>query len=604
MLSRPPRWLPVLSLLALLMSGNPLPAAPRLNVVVILADDLGWADLGCQGSKFFRTPALDRLATSGIRFTDGYASCPVCSPTRAALLTGKVPSRVGITDWLPGRPDSPQHPLLRPPLKQQLALEETTLAELFKSAGYATAHIGKWHLGGDGFGPTQQGFDLNIAGDATGTPRSYFAPFRNKGGVMPGLEKAEPNEYLTDRLTTEAVRFIEAQREKPFFLYLAHNAVHTPLRAKPDLLKKYPGKLTLGQQSNPIYAAMLESLDEGVGKVVSTLERLGLRERTLVIFTSDNGGLATREGPDTPATINSPLREGKGWLYEGGIRVPFLISWPGVVKPGTVSSVPVITHDLFPTLVEACGLTSHGPLDGVSLVPLLRGKAAPAREALYWHYPHYANQGSRPSGAIRTGRYKMIEFYGEQRRELFDLQASVGEGRNLAQEKPLVVKELAERLARWRKEVGAVMPTPNPDYLPHPPNARGAIVLPAQTAFVRGSQLRYEPLPHKNTLGFWIDVNDSAYWELTVRRPGKYRVEVLQGCGTGQGGSEVEVKVGKESLRFIVEDTGHFQNFKPRDIGTVQIASAGRHTLTIQPLKKARAAVMDVRQVTLTPVEK
>ncbi len=409
-------------------------AAPsgKLNIVIILADDLGWADLGCYGSTFHRTPNIDRLTASGMRFTNGYAACPVCSPTRAALMTGKVPARLGLTDWLPGRPDQPDQQLLRPPLPQQLALTETTLAAALKKAGYATGHVGKWHLGGNGFGPREHGFDVNIAGDQAGSPLSYFAPFRNKDRFMPGLEKAPEGEYLTDRLTAEAERFIESSKDRPFFLYLAHYAVHIPMRARPDLVKKYPAKRIPGRQSNPIYAAMLESVDDSVGRVVKTLERLKLSERTLIVFTSDNGGLCVLEGPNTPPTINTPLREGKGYLYEGGLRVPLIVGWPGVVKPGTTSSVPVITHDLYPTLLEACGVSTKEMIDGVSLVPLLRGGAGPKREALYWHYPHYSNQGAQPGGAIRMGDLKLIEFYEDGRRELFDLKADLSENRNLA----------------------------------------------------------------------------------------------------------------------------------------------------------------------------
>lgn len=571
----------------------------RPNVVVIVADDLGAVDLGCYGSKFHRTPALDQLARDGMRFTDAYASCCVCSPTRAALMTGKCPARLGLTDWLPGRADRPDQPLARPPLPLQLALEETTLAEALKGAGYETGHVGKWHLGGAGFEPQKQGFAVNVAGDHTGTPLSYFAPFTGKGRDMPGLEKAPAGEYLTDRLAGESERFLETNKDRPFLLYLPHYAPHIPLRAKEDLIKKYPQKLIPGRQSNAIYAAMLESLDDSVGRVVKKLDELKLSENTIVVFTSDNGGLATQEGANTPPTINAPFREGKGYLYEGGIRVPLLVKYPGVVKGGAVSRVPVITHDLYPTLLEACGVEAKGTLDGVSLVSLVRGGEEPKREALYWHYPHYSNQGGKPGGAIRMGRHKLIEFYEDGRRELFDLQASVGEGRNLAAEQPEVVKQLAAKLDEWRKSVGAKMPTANASYRPNPQDAAGNVTMHARTARVHGTQLRYEPLPHKTTLGYWTEVKDTASWEFTVTKPGTFVVEVLQGCGTGQGGSEVEVVVGKETVRFTVEDTGGFQSFKARDVGRVSIGTAGRHELTLKPIKKAKAAVMDVRQVVL-----
>lgn len=587
-----------LALLACLVLPGPALAA-KLNVVVILADDLGWADLGCYGSKYHRTPNLDRLAASGLRFTSGYASCPVCSPTRAALMTGKYPARLGITDWLPGRPDRPDQPLARPKLTTALPLEETTLAELFQKAGYATAHVGKWHLGGEGFGPLKQGFDVNVAGDHSGSPRSYFAPFRNKLGVMPGLEKAPAGEYLTDRLTAEAERFLDASKGRPFFLYLSHYTPHIPMAAKKDLIAKYAGKLTFGRQSNPVYAAMLQSLDESVGRVLKKLDELKVAENTIVVFTSDNGGLATLEGPNTPPTINAPLREGKGFLYEGGLRVPWIVRWPGVVKPDT-SAVPMVTHDLLPTLAEACRLET-GKVDGVSLVSLLKGGDAPGREALYWHYPHYSNQGGKPGGVIREGGWKLIEFYEDGRRELFDVSKDVGENRNLSAREPERVKALAAKLEAWRKEVGARMPTPNAGHVPNPQDAKGVVTMHARTARVHGTMLRYEPLPHKDTLGYWVEKDDYATWQFTLKTPGTFRVEVLQGCGTGQGGSMVDVAVGDEKLTFTVKDTGGFQAFEARDIGKVKVEKAGRHTLTIRPRTKAKAAVMDVRRVRLIP---
>ncbi|HWG44668.1 MAG TPA: sulfatase-like hydrolase/transferase [Gemmataceae bacterium] len=575
----------------------------RLNVVVILADDLGWADLSCYGSKYHKTPNLDRLAARGMRFTDAYAAASICSPTRAALLTGKYPARLNLTDWLPGRADRPDQKLLRPVINQQLPSSEITLAAALKAAGYATGHIGKWHLGGKGAGPQQRGFDVNIAGDAAGSPRSYFAPFKSKDGrFIPGLERAPEGEYLTDRLTVEAEKFIESNRAKPFFLYLAHYTVHIPLRAKADMVAKYkPGRP--GQQGNPTYAAMIESLDDGVGRILKKLDELKLSERTLVVFTSDNGGLSVLEGPNTPATINAPLREGKGYLYEGGLRVPLIVRCPGVTRPGSTSAAPVCSFDLFPTILDACGVKSDSKTDGVSLVSLMKGDAL-KREALFWHYPHYSNQGGHPGGAIRAGDYKLIEFYENGRRELYDVKKDLGESRNLSADKPEMVKELGEKLAAWRKAVGAKTMKPNSDYVPNPQAAGGTITLPARTAEVHGTQLRYEPLPHKNTLGFWVRTEDWASWEFTITRPGSFTVEVLQGCGKGQGGSVVEVSIGERSLTFTVEDTGHFQNFKSRTIGTVTLDKAGRYTLTVRPKKKAAAAVMDLRAVTLKPATK
>jgi arylsulfatase A len=586
------------ALAAVLLLTAAAAAQPKPNVVFILADDLGWADLGCYGSKYHKTPNLDRLAAEGARFTQAYAACPVCSPTRAAIMTGQYPARLGITDWLPGRPDRPDQKLGRPKLVTDLPGDLPNLATLFKQAGYTTGVIGKWHLGGSDATPQKRGFDVNIAGDHAGSPASYFAPFAGKGRTMPGLDKAPAGEYLTDRLAAEAEAFLDAHKSKPFFLYLPHYAPHTPLRAKDALVAKYkPGQP--GQQGNPTYAAMLESLDDAVGRVLKKLDDLKLSDNTVVVFTSDNGGLCTIEGPNTPPTINAPLREGKGYLYEGGLRVPLLVKWPGVTKAGSTAAVPVWSVDFLPTFAEGGGLTDV-KADGVSLLPVLKGGTL-TREALYWHYPHYSNQGGKPGGAIRAGNYKLVEFYENGRRELFDVAKDPGENKNLSAEKPDVVKDLAARLADWRAAVKAKMPEPNPAYVPNPQGTDGTIVMHSRTAEVHGTMLRYEPLPHKTTLGYWVNVDDYATYEFTVSKPGRFTVEVLQGCGKGQGGSEVEVRVGDQKMKFVVEDTGHFQTFKPRDVGVVTLDKPGRYTLEIRPLKKAAAAVMDVRQVTLKP---
>jgi arylsulfatase A-like enzyme len=593
------RCLAVLS--AILFTSTIHAAEPnRPNVILILADDLGWADLGCYGSKFHRTPHIDKLAAAGIRFTDAYAACCVCSPTRASIMTGKYPARLHLTDWLPGRPDRPDQRLLRPAFRQELPPEEMTLAKALKAGGYATGHIGKWHLGGEGFGPNQQGFDVNIAGDHTGTALSYFAPFKRMDRFMLGLEKAPDGEYLTDRLGAEAERFVEANKDRPFFLYLAHYAPHIPMRAKPDIIAKYPKEMVLGKQSNAIYAAMLESIDDSVGRLVRKLDELKLTERTIVIFNSDNGGLATLEGPNTPPTINTPLREGKGYLYEGGIREPLIVTWPGTIKPGTTKT-PVISNDLFPTILDLCGVKHDATPDAVSLAQLLHGAGTPKRDALYWHYPHYSNQGVQPASAIRMGDLKLIEFLETGRRELYDLSKDISESRNLSADRPEMAKEFGDRLDAWKKEVGAQEMKPNPNFVPNPQAADGTITLHARTALIHGIQLRYEPLPHKNTLGFWTRADDWASWEFTVKTPGTFAVEILQGCGTVQGGSEVAFTFGEQKLTMTVEDTGGFQNFKARVIGTVKIDKPGRYTLEMRATKKAKAAVMDVRQVVLKP---
>jgi arylsulfatase A-like enzyme len=595
----------LLSVCTLCFSGTSSSAAEKPNVILILIDDLGYRDLGCYGSTFYKTPNIDKLAKDGIRFTDYYAACPVCSPTRASIMTGRYPQRMNITTFLPGRPDRPDQRLKQPAVRLELPLDEITIAEALKKEGYATAHIGKWHLGGKQFAPDKRGFDLNIAGDETGSPRSYFAPFENKSGKMPGLEKAEPGEYLTDRLTTEAEKFIEANKDKPFFIYLPHYAVHIPLKAKEEILAKYKGMAKHGSQSNPVYAAMIESMDESVGRIVKKLDDLKLSDNTLVIFTSDNGGLSVAEGGPFAATFNGPLREGKGFLYEGGIRVPLIVKWPAKVKPGTVTDQVACSIDFFPTIMEATGVTakpmsSVPVLDGVSLVPVFKGEKLTPRE-IYWHYPHYANQGGKPGGAVRFKEYKLIEFYEDGRRELYDVQKDPGENRNLAAEAPAVTNALAEALDEWRKKVGAKMPVPNPEYKPNPQAKDGSITMHASTALVKGVQLRFEPLPNKNTLGFWTNKDDYATFDFTVEKPGTFTVEVLQGCGAKSGGAEVEIAVGDEKLVFTVKDTGGFQNFEAREVGTLKLEKAGKYTVTVKAKTKPGVAVMDLRQIVLKP---
>lgn len=583
---------------ALLIVGHSAAAAP--NVVFILADDLGWADLGCYGSKYHKTPNLDRFAASSTRFTYAYAGVHVCSPTRAAIMTGKYPARLGITDWLPGQADRPDRKLLRAAPVMELPASEKTLATMFKSAGYATGHIGKWHLGSTGALPTDRGFDSNIGGDETGAPSRYFAPYAGKKGhSLPGLDNAPEGEYLTDRLTSEAEKFIETNKAKPFFLYLAHYTVHMPLQAKPEVIAKYK-EGPLGSQGNPAYAAMVESLDDSVGRVLKKLDDLKLAENTIVVFTSDNGGLSSLESNVRPPTSNAPLREGKGFLYEGGLRVPLIVRVPGLTKAGSTIATPVCAIDFFPTLLDACGVKHDVKVDGVSFIPLLKGDSL-KRDTLYWHYPHY--HLGRPGAAVRSGDWKLIEFYQDGRKELYDLAKDPNESRNQAEAQPALVKELSDKLDAWRKDVGAKMMKPNPDYKPNPPAADGSILLHARTAEIHGTTLRYEPAPHKVTLGFWTKVEDWASWEFTVTKGGSFTIEVLQGCGKGNGGSEVEVVIGDQIVKFTVEDTGGFQNFKPREIGTVKFDKPGQYTVELRPKKKAGAAVMDVRSITLRPVK-
>jgi arylsulfatase A-like enzyme len=415
------------------------PAKP--NIVFILADDLGVNDLGCYGRKDQQTPHLDRLASQGVRFTSAYAACPVCSPTRAAIMTGKTPARLHLTTFLPGRADAPSQKLLHPKINQQLPLDEKTLAELLKDAGYATGCVGKWHLGGAGFSPKEQGFDFVHAGRAN-TP-----PSETEGGK---------GEY---DLTAGALKFLEQSKDRPFFLYLCHNNPHVPLAAKPELVTRYKDAF------NPIYAGMIHTLDDCVGRVLAKLDELKVADRTIIVFTSDNGGLHVLESPNTPATHNTPFRAGKGFLYEGGIRVPVLVRWPGQAKAGSTAATPIISTDWTPTLLEACGVKPPGPFDGVSLVKLLKGGELPARPLL-WHLPHYTNQGSRPSGAIREGDWKLIEHYEDSRTELFNLAQDISEAQDLVAKEPKRAADLKAKLAAWRKDVGAQDNTPNPNFDP------------------------------------------------------------------------------------------------------------------------------------------
>jgi arylsulfatase A-like enzyme len=434
----------------------------RPNFVFILADDLGWADLGCYGSTYYQTPNIDRLASQGMRFTNAYAACPVCSPTRASILTGKYPARLQLTDFIPGRRQWPTSKLLKADFRQELPLEEITIAEMLKPHGYHSASIGKWHLGDAPFTPEAQGFDLNIGGTYRGAPESYFGPFK-----LPGLKDSLPGEYLTDRLTDEALRFIELNRDHPFFVYLPHFTVHLPLQAKADVEARYRAVTNKASpQHNPTYAAMVEAFDDSVGRVMKKLDELGLADNTILFLNSDNGGLLYETTSTDNVTSNKPLRAGKGHLYEGGIREPLIVRWPGVVKPGAVCDEPVCSIDYFPTIREMSRIDAKGapPIDGVSLAPLLRNGTGVHHEALYWHYPHYSNQGGPPEGAIRVGNYKLIEFFEDGRLELYNLTNDIGERHNLAQAEPAKAAELHTRLVAWRESVGAVMPRPNPAY--------------------------------------------------------------------------------------------------------------------------------------------
>jgi len=456
------------------------------NFVFILADDLGWIDTGCYGSKFYETPNIDRLAAEGMRFTDAYAACAVCSPTRAAVMTGRYPARLGVTDWIRARfqggkiPENKKNPteyvggknnkLLCPPNALWMELEEITIAEALKSAGYTSCHIGKWHLGADDWYPEKQGFDFNIGGCDFGQPPSYLDPYSREGqGPIPTLNSRQEGEYLTDREADEAVKFIRRYKDKPFFLYIAHYAVHTPIQGKADLVSKYKAKKPTNQK-NPTYAAMVESVDDAVGKICSVLDELKLAERTIIFFTSDNGGLMG-------ITSNAPLRAGKGYPYEGGIREPLIVRWPKVIKPGTVSNEPVISVDYFPTICQAAGvlLPRDRDIDGVSLLGHLKscGIQKLNRDAIFWHFPHYRGN-IVPYSIIREGDWKLIKRYEtsansvEQGKtfELYNLKGDLSESNDLAEVLPEKVRRLDAKLTRWLKLSGAKLPKPNPDYKP------------------------------------------------------------------------------------------------------------------------------------------
>jgi arylsulfatase A-like enzyme len=434
------------------------------NVILILIDDMGWTDLSCCGSKFYATPNIDRLAACGMRLTHAYSACTVCSPTRAAVMTGKYPARLHITDWIAGS-ERPFAKLKIPDWRQFLPHEETTIAEVFKAGGYATCHIGKWHLGGEGYGPTTQGFDVNIAGTHIGSPPSYFFPYKNANNSLPGLEQGQPGEYLTDRLTDEAIAFITASKDKPFFLYLPFYAVHTPLMAKPEKIEKYKAKADPSNpQHHPTYAAMIGSLDEGIGRLMAKLDELKLRDDTIVVFTSDNGGLKLNQ-----VTSNDPARAGKGSVYEGGVRIPCIVSYPPKIRGGSTSDAAAMSIDVCPTLVELCGLAPKAEKpawDGISIAPMLLEKGPLQRDTLYWHYPHYHPGGASPYGAVRSGDWRLIEFYEDSRVELYNLRDDVGESKDLAASQAEKRDELLNLLRKWRNDVGAQMPTPNPNYDP------------------------------------------------------------------------------------------------------------------------------------------
>nr|WP_294993660.1 sulfatase [uncultured Sediminibacterium sp.] len=464
------------------------------NILIILADDLGWADLSCYGSSFYETPHLDKLAKEGTRFTQFYAASPVCSPTRASVLTGKYPNKTGVTDWITGRQAGgkakPYERLIGPETAYQLSSEEKTIAQYALQNGYTTFFAGKWHLGEtENDWPESFGFQTNKGGWSKGSPTGrmndstggFFVPYKN-----PRLSDGPTGEYLTDRLTNECLNFLDQQKDQPFFLFYSLYAVHNPLQAPDSLIKKYKVKqqtlgLTPAQrfakdepwmqnenewkrrlvQDHPVYAAMMENMDQNIGKILAKLEQLGLDKNTLIIFTSDNGGLSTAEGSPTS---NAPLRAGKGWLYEGGIRVPMIMRWQGKVPENKEIDWPAISNDIYPTVagIMNARYKTESAIDGIDLLQLMQRKKSD--RTLFWHYPHYSNQGGKPGSAIRKGHYKMVYDYETDSMELFDLSKDPYEKENIiAKEQDLAI-DMKKELFQWLQKTKSAFPKKNPLY--------------------------------------------------------------------------------------------------------------------------------------------
>lgn len=492
--------------LPMMLGAQTVENTQKPNVLFIMVDDYGWTDTGYNGSRFYETPNLDRLASECMQFTDGYAAAPVSSPTRVSLMTGKYPARNGITDWIPGyqyhlpKEKLSQYKMIVPEIPVNMPLEEETIAEAMRENGYATYHVGKWHCAEDSlYYPQYQGFDVNVGGWLKGGPNgirrsqggdgAYFSPYRN-----PYLSDGPKGEYLTDRLATEAINLIKSNGTgKPFFMYFAFYAVHTPIEAKPEYVayfKEKAHKMGIDTvqpfttdvdwyrkadhkawhwkeriiQSDAEYAALIYSMDENLGRLLQALKDNGLEENTIVCLLSDNGGLSTAEGSPT---CNAPLRGGKGWLYEGGIREPYLIKDPRLNIAGQTCSMPVTSVDFYPTILDMAGLPlkPEQHVDGVSLLPLLKGDAEFDRGPLFFHYPHYGGKGDTPCGAVRDGDYKLIEFYEDGHVELYNLKNDISEQHDLSKSEPQIAARLLKELQEWRKQCGAKMPVHNPDYI-------------------------------------------------------------------------------------------------------------------------------------------
>ena len=584
------------------------------NFVILFADDLGINDLGCFGRKDQNTPNLDKLAAEGARFTQAYAAASVCSPSRAGLLTGQSPARLKITTFLTGRTDRASHRVLAASLNYNLPNGVQTIAQLLKPKGYASAAVGKWHLGGKGHQPTDHGFD------------EYFAGKANAGAESPQGGKGELGQ------ADYAVKFIQKNKAKPFFLYLAFDNPHIPLAAPAK------GIEANAKSFHPTYAALVESLDVACGRVLKALEDNGLSKNTFVVFASDNGGVHISELKESPPTYNTPSRAGKGFVYEGGIRTPLIIRYPGRITPNVISE-PVVLGDLCPTICALAKVPAPSTLDFQDISPVLFGQK-PLNRALFWHQPHYMNQGGRPAGVAREGDWKLIEQYEDGSLELYNLAKDPSETTDLAATEPARVAALRGKLEAWRRSVGADPIKANANFsralwedcfvkmdvtqlkaLPTSEAMRPLladwrkamndgttegsntlIFLEARDAQVKATKMKYEEPPQKDTLGFWVNAEDTATWTFQAPKAGTYRVTVLQGCGKGNGGSVVALDTQQGSCEFTVEETGHFQRFVPREVGKLTLV-AGANTLTVRPVKKAKAAVMDLRRVILERVE-
>lgn len=610
------------------VSGADDSAVP--HIVLIVADDLGVFDLGCYGRKDHRTPNLDRLAAEGIRFASGYCGLPICSASRASLMTGKNPARLHLTSYLPGRPDAPSQRLLNAVMEPQLIPSEQTIAEVLKRAGYATGIFGKWHLGGGVSSPKAQGFDVVFEPPGNGDPAT-------DGGK---------NEYL---ITDKAIEFLRSSQGKPCLCYIPHHSPHI-------MLAETESKVAENAHAwNPLYASSIESLDAAIGRLLKAIDDSPELANTWVIFTSDNGGLHVPEGYRQPVTHNGPYRAGKGYLYEGGLRVPLLMRWPEKIPAGQIIETPVSLMDLLPTVLTAVGVDparSVGPLDGQSILPMLQGASPQPDERLfYWHLPHYTNQGSKPSGAIRKGRWKLVHDYETDAIELFDLDIDVSESMNVASQNKDIAQELKRSLDAWKRSVAAQECQPNPAwdedlhrtiYIDRDSTRLrgqtekaidigeawapwreamnraiagrqtklklrdGAIWLEASQGTPHGTRLRYEPETYKNVLGYWTEVEDWAHWDFDCNMDGPAELEVHCGCGGGNGGSEVDIVVtfadgNSQRIPWTVRETGHFQNIVIEDLGIVH-AKPGKGRLEVRPRSKMAAAVVDIRQVVLRPL--